>query len=490
MKSTVVLTTGVAGTGKTYRRAAVEIFRFLLEENGNYWSNFPFYADRIARECSQRTGKPAEYYLRRLKAFPKAELDSWELSFDRQYAHKSRGPFTYFKPIPYELWQSGDTSKLPHGWAGKDYPDTVVKFIDEKGQPMAGIDLTGAHIAIDECHNFCKASGSTPKHQRELWGAWLGEIRHIGATVEFLTQSPHKLAKEIVNEAEVRIDLLNVEAERDPFFKIKMADWYELKASISGRYEAKVQMLEKRCIDGRWTNQHSEFFTRDPFYFQFYNSYNKPQAGGVNTGGKLHEFQKRTKLSLFGWFVKRNLWSFGSRIGLTIFVMWVCFMGGGKILFNQFVGGLRQITNANTVAPETEQQKPTLPPTSTATSPQNTPVKKVANVTPPQAPASLQPGSKEASPVIVKPKCFIVMLTPNSVSFNDRNVYAIGETIGAGPLKGQRILSIDFKRRRLYTNKTVVLLGQIITYEKEKPENDNETKQSNDSISSYDLHVN
>lgn len=482
MESTVVLTTGVAGTGKTYRRAAVEIFRFLLEQNGNYWSNFPFYADRIARECSQRTGEPSEKYLRRLKAIPKAELDSWELSFiDRRSAHLCRGPFTYFKPVPYELWENGDTSSLPHGWAGKDYPDTVVKFIDENGQPMAGIDLTGSHIAIDECHNFCKASGSTPKHQRELWGAWLGEIRHIGATVEFLTQSPHKLANEIVNEAEVRIDLLNVEAERDPFFKIRMADWYELKAAFSGKYEAKVQLLEKRCIDGRWTNQHSEFFTRDPFYFQFYNSYNKPQAGGVNAPAKLHEFQKRSKLSLFGWFLKRNLYPVGSRVSLATFVIWVCFLGGGKFLFNKFVGGLQQVTKVNSVVPEK-----TTPPADIPVPPK-VPAKKVADVVPPKMPASLQAEKKVAPPVIVKPKFFIVMLTPVSVSFNDRNVYTVGETIGAGPLKGQRILRIDFKRRRLYTDKTAVLLGQQIEYEKEKSKHVLRTKQSDDTISGDDL---
>jgi hypothetical protein len=80
------------------------------------------------------------------------------------------------------------------------------------------------------------------------------------------------------------------------------------------------------------------------------------------------------------------------------------------------------------------------------------------------------------------------MLTPVSVSFNDRNVYMVGETIGAGPLKGQRILKIDFKRRRLYTDKTAVLLGQIIENEKEKPKHDDKTKQTDDTVSGDDLH--
>lgn len=459
MASTVVLTTGVAGTGKSYRRAAVEIFRFLLEENGNYWSNFPLYADKIARECSQRSGKPAEGFLRRIKTIPKVELDSWELSFDRRDAHKSRGPFTYFKPIPYEIWQSGDLSKLPHGWAGKDYPDTIVKFIDEKGQAMAGIDLTGAHVAIDECHNFCKASGSTPKHQRELWGAWLGEIRHIGATVEFLTQSPHKLAPEIRNEAEVRIDLLNVEAERDPFFKIRMSDWYELKASFSGNYEAKVQMLEKRCIDGRWVNQHSEFFTRDPFYFQFYNSYNKPQAGGVNASGKLHEFQKRSKASLVCWFIKRNLWPVGSRVSTALFICWVCFLGGGKVLFEKFVNSLEVVTTSNT--PE-QIEKPSMVKTNIPAEP----AKRPAAIVPPKVPDSLQ----SQPPPKKKPSFFMVMMTPTSVSFNDRNCYNIGEKIASGPLVGQRILNIDFKRRKVHTNKRALLLGVAIDAEPKQPD--------------------
>lgn len=458
--ATVVLTTGVAGTGKTYRRAAVEIFKFLLSGGGNHWSNFPLYPDRIARECSTRTGKPFEQYLRRIKVISKAELDTWEKSYDRPQSHLCRGPFTYFKPIPWELWQDGDLSKIRHGWAGKDFPDTVVKFVNDDGQAMAGIDLVGAHIAIDECHNFCKASGSTPKHQREMWGQWLGEIRHIGATVEFLTQSPHKLADEIVKEAEIRIDLLNVESERDPFFKILMADWYELKAAfITGEYEAQVQLLERRCIEGRWVKHYSEYFRRDPFYFQFYNSYNKPQAGGVNAPSKVYEFQKRSKVSLVKWFVKRNLWPVGSRVAVTCFVIWVCFLGGGKVLFNKLVGMIQGVAATNTIA------KPGEVKTEVPEKPIAEPVRPSVS---PFIPAEVRkPTAAKTEPSIVIPERQIIrysirLLTPRLVFFSDRNYYGVGDVIMSGPLKGEQILKIDYARRKVTTSKREFVLGDVI----------------------------
>lgn len=465
--ATVVLTTGVAGTGKSYRRAAVEIFNFLLDGGGVHWSNFPFYPDKIARECASRTGKPAETYLRRIKLIPKAELDSWERSFDRPQSHLCRGPFTYFKPIPWDLWESGKLEKLSHGWAGRDFPETVVRFASDDGDWMAGINLVGAHIAIDECHNFCKASGSTPKHQREMWGQWLGEIRHIGATVEFLTQSPHKLAEEIVKEAEVRIDLLNVESERDPFFKIPMADWYELKAGlVTGEYEAKVQMLERRCVEGRWVKHYSEFFRRDPFYFQFYNSYNKPQAGGVNAPSKIYEFQKRSKKSLLVWFLKRNLWPVSSRVLLAGFVLWLCFLGGGRFLFNRFVGVIQGVTVANI---PTETAVPAPP------DPIHPPGRPVGGF----VPEAVRPVPSRPAPVVPVPereilKYSIRMLTPQSVVFSDRNHYAIGDIVETGPLKGEQIHEIDYVRRRIRTSKRILLLGDTIEQIKSFPQTEYE----------------
>ena len=472
--ATVVLTTGVAGTGKSYRRAAVEIFNFLLDGGGVHWSNFPLYPDKIARECASRTGKPAETYLRRIKLIPKAELDAWERSFDRPQSHLCRGPFTYFKPIPWDLWESGTLEKLSHGWAGRDFPETVVRFASDDGDWMAGVNLVGAHIAIDECHNFCKASGSTPKHQREMWGQWLGEIRHIGATVEFLTQSPHKLAEEIVKEAEVRIDLLNVESERDPFFKIPMADWYEMKAGlVTGQYEAKVQMLERRCVEGRWVKHYSEFFRRDPFYFQFYNSYNKPQAGGVNAPSKVYEFQKRSKKSLLVWFLKRNLWPVASRLLLAAFVLWLCFLGGGRFLFNRFVGVIQGVTVANTVveSPEPENPRPAPP----NPEPLHPPMRSVAGF----VPDTVRPAPSRTAPVVSLPEREIMrysirMLTPKSVVFSDRNHYAIGDIIETGPLKGEQIHEIDYVRRRIRTSKRILLLGDTIEQIKPLPQPEHE----------------
>ena len=168
-RSTVYLTTGAAGSGKTYRRCSrFLIDEFLPHETGHIYTNYPVYANKMAEAVYKKHKIPKEDILKRIHVIPKDQLDSWMQTYDRRDADKAQGPWNYFQDI----------------------------------------DINNAHIAIDEIHNFCGVS--TPKHQRQKWGKWLGEIRHRGATVEFLTQSPNKLADEIKWEASVLINLVIV----------------------------------------------------------------------------------------------------------------------------------------------------------------------------------------------------------------------------------------------------------------------------------------
>ena len=172
--SVITFTTGVAGCGKSFRRCAhFLVNEFLKEPGGVHYSNFPVFRDVLASEMHKRTGRPEQEFLDRVQVIPQDEIKRWEKS------NGVWGPWTYFEDI----------------------------------------DLCHAHIAIDEIHNYCGTN--TPRKVRQKWQEWLGEIRHRGCTVEFISQAPQKVAKEIHHEAGVRLSLTSQDTERDPFLKYR-----------------------------------------------------------------------------------------------------------------------------------------------------------------------------------------------------------------------------------------------------------------------------
>ena len=66
---------------------------------------------------------------------------------------------------------------------------------------------------------------------------WAGEVRHRGCTVEFLSQHETKVHSIIRNEASLKRYMFNGEDRRDPWLKVKMGDWYNLRAKffLTGR---------------------------------------------------------------------------------------------------------------------------------------------------------------------------------------------------------------------------------------------------------------
>ena len=274
-RATIIYTTGAAGTGKTYARCArFLVDDFLPEQDGVCWSNYPLglvpehhdppprwegetFRDRMAEAVSRRTGTAPGEYLRRLKLIPDDEL---------------------------ERWRSGDSGP----W----------EFFAEK-------DLAATHIAIDEIHVFC--GRHTKGAVRKQWQDWLGEIRHRGATVEFLSQSPNKVAKEIAWEAGLRYQLQSGDEARGPVTKIPMSDWYELRAGwLTCKYECPIILMEQRATFGRFKNNAATRITRDAEYFAFYDSFSSPHSGGKGAKTQRYQFQKRSRLGLLGWFVARN----------------------------------------------------------------------------------------------------------------------------------------------------------------------------------------
>jgi hypothetical protein len=415
-RSVITLTTGPAGSGKTYVRCA----RFLVDEwlperSGVHYSNFPVFRERVAEFVAKKLGKTADEYLDRIQIIPESVLNTW--------VSGQSGPWDYFK-------------------------DRC---------------LDGCHIAIDECHNFCGAKSNHKIRQR--WQAWLGEIRHQGATVEFLSQSPEKVAREIHYEAGLRLSLVNSEDRRDPFLGILLGDWYELRAGfITREYETTVWEVERRAVDGKWIEQNKRVFALDPFYFEFYDSFSTPVQGGHKATGQAREFQKRTRRGLLWWFFKRNAFSIIPRCMMVGAIVYLC-TGGSTWVLNTMIGTMEKVSASNSKPPAMKVLHPPsapavtnelipLPtpavgePTRLATAPagksESTPKADRATVVPADTAQSAQP-EKQSAPQkeakVVRP-VRLALLAKDRIALDDGQIIRIGESYGS-----LQLVEINLRKR-------------------------------------------
>lgn len=319
--ASIILTTGVPGCGKTYIRCArFLVDDFLVNTKGLHISNFPVNSDRIAGVVCKKIKKHRGFLgifrkpvteddiKKRLIVIPDDILQSWR--------SEQSGPWDYFT-----------------GW-----------------------DLKYAHIAIDEIHNFINSRSSAA--YLKLWDDFLGEVRHRGCTFEGLTQDFDSVDKVLSGRASIRLELIPGEDLRDPFFKIKLADWYELKAAFLGTYHKTVFMYEKRKQGSSWKVNHISRFLITPDYYSFYNSYNaslqekeKGQGGNEDSRAPEHEFQRRTRFSLLVWFLRRNFFSLFFRILITIFVVWLCFFGGLNFFIKKWLLASSSMVKSNSSVP-------------------------------------------------------------------------------------------------------------------------------------------
>lgn len=282
-RATVVVTCGPAGSGKSYVRCARFMAdEFLPNKEGVHCSNFPINVEAMVEFVAKKTGKDVETLRSRINIIPPEVLAEWS-------AGRS-GPWDYFR----------------------------------------GVDVDGWHIAIDESHNFV-GQKHAPQH-RAKWQEWIGEIRHVGATIEFISQHPDKIAKEILKEAGLQIFLANSEDRRDPFFKIPLSDWYEMRAMLTGAYESCVWEVHQRRVFLRWVEEYCKKWRFESDYYALYDSYNTPHGGGVKASGATHEFMKRSKPAMLAWFAKRNAWPLSSRLAAVGVVAWLLVFGGAASL--------------------------------------------------------------------------------------------------------------------------------------------------------------
>ena len=316
--STIILTTGVPGSGKTYIRCArFLVDDFLINTKGVHYSNFPVNAEAIAEDVHRKLSGKLGFFARlvfgsktvptveeikaRIQVIPDDVMQSWRQGIS--------GPWEYFRDI----------------------------------------DLKYAHIAIDEIHEIIKVT--TPFECLEQWDEFLGTIRHRGCTIEGLTQDISSIDRCFTSRAAIRYELVPCEDLRDPYFNIPLYDWYQLKAAFTGEYHKSVVVNElKKTANGRFRKNHSKVFSITPDYFKYYNSYSKTLSGGNEENGTPQtEYQTKTKIGLLLWFLRRNILNILPKIFLVILFIWLAFFGGGVKCFNYLMKYLQTIHNSQLV---------------------------------------------------------------------------------------------------------------------------------------------
>jgi|GEM_PF-1378623 len=423
-RSVIEITTGCAGTGKTFRRCAhFLVDDFLVNESGVHYSNFPIKSKPIVRELltrKKKVNKSRRQILEQLKVIPQKELDLW--------ADELSGPWNYFKDR----------------------------------------DLQDCHISIDEAHNFIGVEHS--KGHKAKWKSWLGELRHSGATIEFLTQNEMKLDMCVKRDAEIMRTLENQEKERDPFFSIEMFYWYELRASfLTGQYTVFIKEIDrKRETGNKWVDVEDRLFYRHPKYFKFYDSYNAPQESRKKGEAKKKEYQTRSKIGLLWWFVSRNFNQLFVRFAIVFFILYIMTGGASQIMgyvLSMFSGLTESVNNKTSlvvddvVADETVETfnsaallpAPKLPPKSAYSLPgkkidDNNERAKQYVVNLQDSMVDLVSDNKALKKLIVR-ESEIVLLTKTSFTLANGFTFLIGEKIDIGFLRGKTAKKIDWSRR-------------------------------------------
>lgn len=325
----VKLTVAPSGTGKTWRRAA----KFIVDEwipfgGGTHWSNFPLrldpYLNGEGRQCeglveyaAKRWGKDREEIRQRVKTIPQEEMRAW--------MEGTSGPWEFFKDK----------------------------------------DLSGAHIAIDEAHSFfphARAAGGPEFVDKCMH--WISEIRHEGATVEFLTQHQEQLSEKIRNACAAELVLVNLQDVPLPLVNIRLGDVMDLLACFNGgKYHTWVRQDEfKQNGKGPKTRLSSNTHWMDPKYFEFYDSFSASNKGG-KTGRSMERMYVRLgRWGTVKWFLFTH-WFRPTVLAMFVgWIVWFLLSGGIPKLYFSVVGSMGLPTGEAAAAKSADVDRKEAPP--------------------------------------------------------------------------------------------------------------------------------
>ena len=417
-RQTSQLLTAPAGTGKSYFVTLDIVKEFLPSSSGRVFTNMPFgvvpdghtappnypgetFADRIGDYVAKRSKLDAAGVAERINLIDRETLQSW--------------------------MRDGKKSDITGPW---DY--------------FEGFDLENDLIVIDEAHNFVGRTHTREK--KRLWMEFVGELRHRGhSAIQFVTQSPNKLAKEIIDECGLRQALVDAEEERDPFFGIRLAYWYELRAKLTGKYTSCFVRIDLRDIDGKKKKSHVVRVPRKPEIFALYDSFNATEAGEAGSAGRsVREYEKRGWLSFLWWFFSRNASSFFRPAWVVLLICLLIFYG--KDMFGLLNGSISGSFARG--RPKAAFREPR------AFVADSVPVARGPVVV-----------DREVVADVVLPSCVLRVISPDTVCFEDGVVLRRDDSLVSGPLEGYWIEQIDYSGRCVHVQSAddavVLYLGRV-----------------------------
>lgn len=289
---------GESGAGKTLYVAAVKLVEFLKNEPGHFWHNLPLKAEGLAALA----GKSVEEVESRLHLIPAEELQTW--------IEGKGGPWSFF----------------------------------------ADKEIKGAHIAIDEAHRYFGKRHSK-EHLAKL-GEWTGGLRHHGATCELITQHEFKLSTDARNEAGVQTRIFAPSQRTEMFSGAKWYDVLQLLSKLRGR-KIGLTIVREGVQQGRtardFMSDGFKYIFHRPQHYLCYDSYNNIAAEGADDGKDnrpKEEWERFNWPRLLWWYLSRNTFPTGLRVGFIGVVFWAFALGG----LNWAVNGLFSTAMAATGA--------------------------------------------------------------------------------------------------------------------------------------------
>lgn len=432
LDATVCYTVGEPGSGKTYRRCAVFLGdEFLPNTDGHVYTNYPIKIDAMASYVAAK-GKYTEQQIK----------DRIHIIDDRTL----------------KLWMRGESGPWEY---------------------FADIDTDGCVIAIDEIHNYC--SKYMKKNIKQLWEEWLGEVRHMGAQIEVITQDPGKCDALIERHAGVRRWLQKDEHRADPFLKIPMKAWYEMIAKFfTGKYKPWNWEIEQNRLLGRWRTRRTNRYHLEPKYFELYDSYAAPQKGGGTAGSsEEYQYQRRSHVGMLWWFFRQSPF----RIMLTVLGM-ACFMiaitGNGDIFIK---GLLAYMKNFQPKSMRQQQDKHKQSQTRLVRD-DGQPVV-IDQQSADQQTIELQAKLHELNEQLeqaqqineeltdeLQRNCAVVLMTKDSATFQDGVTVHVGDRIKYGHYAGAMVDEIDYKQRVVVLDTGDILRMGGGMFEPQKGESD------------------
>jgi hypothetical protein len=216
-------------------------------------------------------------------------------------------------PLKFEGWVPELRARLsllaPHEWSSLQ--EDREKFGLGRRTPSASSSIglrrlfgeqTDTVFYFDEAHELFAKSDS--RFWRSQCGLFCGTLRKRNCSVVFISQNAAKLAKEVLDEAEVKIETQHARQTFVAPFGWCLDDVRQLMASWVGFYEPQVYEHIWAHAQGRWKRERTKTFVLGRSGFALYESSVHGDSGGVSES----EVWQRGRLWVTFWFIRRNSW--------------------------------------------------------------------------------------------------------------------------------------------------------------------------------------